>query len=279
MRNTQNLLVLLFSLGGILTDAALFGQNVELERKIEADSLVLYIANTSHMPLYVKVNLNEKVPADSRMNSDFVLAVQGERNKFLVVPIVDAADTTRLLQESFGNIQLEFGDPLTVQPDANFQYGLPFQRKKAYKLIQGFKGKFSHNKPASMFALDFAMPIGEKICAARAGRVVRVREDSREGGPSAKYRGKDNHVVVLHEDGTLGYYVHLKYNGVLVEEGQEVEEGDVLALSGNTGYSTRPHLHFVIRKPTIDGPVSIPFQFKEYSYRQLKEGRKFRRRR
>ena len=103
------------------------------------------------------------------MYSDFVLAAQGERAKFLVVPVVDAADTTRLLQERFGNIRLEHGDPLSVEPDASFQYGLPFQRKKAYKLIQGFKGKFSHNKPASMFALDFAMPIGDKVCAARQG--------------------------------------------------------------------------------------------------------------
>ena len=123
------------------------------------------------------------------------------------------------------------------------------------------------------------MPIGEKVCAARAGRVVRVKEDSKVGGPSAKYKGKDNHVVVLHEDGTLAYYVHLKYQGALVEEGQVIEEGALLGLSGHTGYSTQPHLHFVIRKPTVEGPVSIPFRFQEYSATQLREGRKIRRRR
>ncbi len=279
MRNTQKLLVLLLCLLGTLNETVLLGQQVQLERKIELDSLVLYITNSSYMPLYVKWDLNAKVPADSRMNSGFVLAPQGEREKLLVVPIVNAADTTELLQESFGRVSLKFGDPLTVEPDVDFRYGLPFQRKKAYKLIQGFKGHFSHNTPTSMFALDFAMPIGEKVCAARAGRVVRVKEDSKEGGPSAKYQGKDNHIVVLHEDGTLGYYVHMKYKGALVEEGQDVEQGDLLGLSGNTGYSTRPHLHFVIRKPTVDGPVSIPFRFGEYSYKQLKEGRKYRRRR
>lgn len=279
MRNTTTLLVLVFCCCNALMDTVLLGQNVEIERKVEGDSLVFYIANASHMPFYVKVNVNEKVPADSRMYSNFVLGDQGQRAKFLVVPVIDAADTTELLQESFGNIRLEHGDPLTVKPDGSFQYALPFQRKKTYKLIQGFKGRFSHNKPASMFALDFAMPIGDKVCAARAGRVVKVKEDSKEGGPSAKYRGKDNHVVVLHDDGTLAYYVHLKYQGVLVEEGQLVEKGELLGLSGNTGYSTQPHLHFVIRKPTVDGPVSIPFRFQEYSYRQLKEGRKYRRRR
>lgn len=279
MRNTITFLVLVFYSCPIFFSTVLLGQQVEIERKIEADSLVFYIANASHMPLYVKVNVNEKVPADSRMHSNFVLGDQGDRAKFLIVPVVNAADTTKLLQESFGKIRLEHGDPLSVKPNGSFPYGLPFQRKKAYKLIQGFKGKFSHHKPASMFALDFAMPIGEKICAARAGRVVKVKEDSKEGGPSAKYRGKDNHVVVLHVDGTLAYYVHLKYQGALVEEGQEVEKGELLGLSGNTGYSTQPHLHFVIRKPTVDGPVSIPFQFQEYSYKQLKEGRKYRRKR
>ncbi|MBX2875766.1 MAG: M23 family metallopeptidase [Saprospiraceae bacterium] len=279
MRNTQRLLVLLLCLLGTLNDAILLGQKVQLEREIEADSLVLYITNNSYLPVYVKCNLNAKVPADSRMNSDFVLAPEGEREKLLVIPIVNAADTTELLQESFGKVSLKFGDPFSVEPATNFQYGLPFRRKKAYRLIQGFKGAFSHNEPSSMFALDFAMPIGEEICAARAGRVVWVKEGSKEGGPSAKYKGKDNHVIVLHDDGTLGYYVHLKYQGVLVEEGQYIDQGDLLGLSGNTGYSTRPHLHFVIRKPTVDGPVSIPFRFIEYNYQQLKEGRMIRRRR
>ena len=279
MRNTKTLLVLIFCWCNLWVHTVAVGQNVEIERKLEADSLVFYIANDSHMPLYVKVNVNEKIPADSRMYSNFVLSAQGERAKFLVVPVVDGADTTELLQERFGSIRLEHGNPLTVEPDGSFLYGLPFQRKKTYKLIQGFKGSFSHNKPASMFALDFAMPIGDKICAARAGQVVKVKEDSKEGGPSAKYRGKDNHVVVLHDDGTLAYYVHLKFQGVLVKEGQMVEKGELLGLSGNTGYSTQPHLHFVIRKPTVDGPVSIPFRFQEYSYKQLKEGRKYRRRR
>lgn len=277
-RKAQHLMLTLLCLGGFFTESALWGQYVSMERKIERDSLVFYVANISHMPLYVKVDVNENIPADSRMHSNFVLPVQGDRAKIIVVPIVNAADTTWLLQESFGSIRLQHGNPFAVKPEIGFPYGLPFQRKKAYKLIQGFKGQFSHNEPTSMFALDFAMPIGEKICAARAGRVVRVKEDSKEGGPSAKYKGKDNHVVVLHEDGTLAYYVHLKYQGVLVEEGQVVEKGELLGLSGHTGYSTQPHLHFVIRKPTIDGPVSIPFGFQEYNHTQLREGRKIRRR-
>ena len=268
MRNTQNLLLLLLCLSGMMPNSFLLGQKVEVEHELEADSLVFYLVNYSYMPLYITVNVNDRTPADSRMYSDFVLPAKGERAKFLVVPVLQPSDTAELLQGSFGKVQLQHGDPLTVKPDGGFQYGLPFQRKKSYKLIQGFKGSFTHNKPNSMFALDFAMPIGDEVCAARAGRVVKVKEDSKEGGPSAKYKGKDNHVVVLHEDGTLAYYVHLQYEGALVEEGQEVALGDVLGFAGNTGYSTRPHLHFVVRKPTLEGPVSIPFRFQEYSYQQ-----------
>lgn len=278
MRNTTHLLPLILLL--LLTPKPeLCGQNVSVGRKIENDSLVVYMTNSSYLPVYIQVEANENIPADSRILSDFVLPAQGGTTEIMIIPVVNPSDTTQLLQENFGKIHLKHGDPFNVEPALDFPYGLPFQRGKSYKLIQGFGGAFSHQSAASWYALDFAMAIGEKVCAARAGVVVLVKEDSREGGPSRKYKGKDNHLVILHKDGTLAYYVHLRHQGVLVEEGQSVERGQLLGLSGNTGYSTRPHLHFVIRKPTQNGPIAIPFRFDQVKPSKLRVGRKIRRKR
>lgn len=255
------------------------GQEVYLEKKVEQDSFVMYLLNESYMPLYVQVMVNENIPADSRALSDFILPAKSESEKVIIIPILNDTDTTWLQKQNFADIRLQHGNPFEVKADNTYPYGIPFQRKKAYRLIQGFNGEYSHQEPASRFALDFAMPIGEKICAAREGIVVKVKVDSREGGPAPKYKGKDNHVVILHDDGTLAYYVHLDYEGALVKEGEQVRKGQELGFSGHTGYSTRPHLHFVIRQPTPEGPIAIPFRFAEYPEMDLKVGRKLRRRR
>ncbi|MGH8335412.1 MAG: M23 family metallopeptidase, partial [Gammaproteobacteria bacterium] len=88
--------------------------------------------------------------------------------------------------------------------------------------------------------------------------VVVKTENSQSG------RGSDasgNFVRVLHDDGTMGVYLHLKQGSVSVREGQRVAVGSPLALSGNTGNSSGPHLHFVVQRNTGEGLVSIPYQF------------------
>jgi murein DD-endopeptidase MepM/ murein hydrolase activator NlpD len=55
-----------------------------------------------------------------------------------------------------------------------------------------------------------------------------------------------NFVVILHSDGTTGEYYHLAEGGALVEVGDNVVRGQAIALSGNTGHTTMPHLHFAV---------------------------------
>ncbi|WP_309997394.1 M23 family metallopeptidase [Chryseobacterium sp. 2987] len=52
-------------------------------------------------------------------------------------------------------------------------------------------------------------------------------------------------------DGTFAQYYHLKENGVKVNLGDQVKKGDVIALSGNTGWCNGPHLHFVCYIPNL----------------------------
>ena len=106
------------------------------------------------------------------------------------------------------------------------------------------------------------MSEGTPVHAARGGVVVRVKDDSDIGGSSMRYDRWNNYVLIRHDDGTLGYYCHLQKGGVCVKPGQAVKTGQLLAHSGNTGFSSGPHLHFCVLQ-TRDGRqrVSIPVKF------------------
>jgi murein DD-endopeptidase MepM/ murein hydrolase activator NlpD len=123
------------------------------------------------------------------------------------------------------------------------------------------------------------MPEGTPVYAARGGVVVKIKDDSNRGGSSMKYDCYNNYVLVRHDDGTLGHYCHLKKNGVQVKAGQRVKTGDWIALSGNTGFSSGPHLHFCVFK-TRNGRErdSIPIRFNaaEGDGLTLATGRKYK---
>ena len=152
--------------------------------------------------------------------------------------------------------QYSLGDPAGAAQ--GYRYPFPW-RGGPFRLSQGANGDYSHFGPKNKYAMDIAMPVGTPIIAARAGVVVKT-ENSQNG------RGTDpsgNFVRILHDDGTMGVYLHLKQGSVSVREGQRVTVGSPLALSGNTGNSSGPHLHFVVQRNTGMGLVSIPYQFNQ----------------
>lgn len=127
--------------------------------------------------------------------------------------------------------------------DSSFVYVLPYETGKAYLLIQAYNSKLSHQNE---YALDFKMKPGTKICAARGGVVTSIRKDSDIGGLKDEYFSEANHIVILHSDGSRAYYWHLQKDGVFVNEGDTVIQGQTIGRSGNTGYSAFPHLHFEV---------------------------------
>ncbi|HEY5912401.1 MAG TPA: M23 family metallopeptidase [Verrucomicrobiae bacterium] len=146
--------------------------------------------------------------------------------------------------------------------DDDYVYNLPYSPGANYRVTQGFDGKFSHTGP-NQYAVDWQMPEGTLVLAARGGQVIRVKDDSDRGGDKIEHDGYHNYVVVRHDDGTLGYYCHLKKGGALVKPGQKIGTGSDIARSGNTGFSSGPHLHFCVYRP-IDGQqrISLPVRFK-----------------
>ena len=145
------------------------------------------------------------------------------------------------------------------QKDAVYQY--PYADGDYFPIVQGFGGGYSHSG-ASQSAVDFAMPVGTPIHAARAGIVIDLVEQHSSGGASLKYAKYANYVVILHGDDTTGEYYHLRKDGVAVTQGERVTAGQLIGYSGNTGFSSLPHLHFAVYHAKPFGKYqSLPFAF------------------
>jgi murein DD-endopeptidase MepM/ murein hydrolase activator NlpD len=146
--------------------------------------------------------------------------------------------------------------------DDSYVYSLPYAPGQAFRVSQADDGPFSHSGP-ERHAIDWKMPEGTPVLAARSGVVVGTKDDSEAGGPDRSFENSANYVLIQHRDGTIGNYAHLLRHGVRVRLGQTVDTGAVIGLSGNTGFSSGPHLHFSVFK-TRDGREreSIPIRFR-----------------
>ena len=130
-----------------------------------------------------------------------------------------------------------------VKEDTSYVYILPYENGSAYRVIQGYYSNFTHR---NRVALDFKMKPGTKIVAARDGVIVRAQENNNKGGWKTKFRQYANYLVIEHDDGTRAGYWHLQQNGIIGNIGDRVKQGQVIGLSGNTGYTFLPHLHFMV---------------------------------
>ncbi len=118
---------------------------------------------------------------------------------------------------------------------ASAPYKLPFPKGKRYQITQGpaehAKGLYpEYNK----HAVDFATPVGETVVASAAGKVYFEGWDS-TGAIQIK---------IDHGGNVCSQYTHL--SRTVIDKGQQVKQGQKIGLSGNTGISTGPHLHWNI---------------------------------
>lgn len=132
-----------------------------------------------------------------------------------------------------------------IKDDSSFVYHLPYEENRAHLLVQGYFSRYTHKHRA---ALDFKMKKGTKICAVREGVVIRIKADGKRGGGNSKYRADGNYIVIQHADSSRSGYWHLRHEGLFVKIGDTVKQGQVIGLSGKTGYSYFPHLHFIVWK-------------------------------
>ena len=153
------------------------------------------------------------------------------------------------------------GDP-TSQHEPDGLYRVPYAIASDYPISQAYPDVVTHRTPDSRDAVDIAMPIGTDIFAARGGVVFDVAADNYKSGLSLERDGPRANVVrILHDDGTYAIYAHLNWNTIRVRPGDRVTRGEYIADSGNTGFSSGPHLHFAIVQNVGLRLESVPFEF------------------
>lgn len=247
------------------------GQPADKEPKVffqrEKQLFILYASNSALYPISLQFDFDLKglKPIDDQ-ETIFVIPAQKDSLPLFTFVIPEGRSWSYKYTYSYS-----IGD-VNTQHDADHVYLLPFQEDEYYLLSQGYFGKSSHQNE---HALDFTMPKGTRIMAARKGLVVDVKEDSNKGCPRKSCNDYGNYIRILHADGSIADYYHLQQDGVLVDLGQQVEAGELIGLAGATGWASRSHLHFIVYQAGINGRESFPTLFKTRDHPEgtlLKEG-------
>ena len=229
---------------------------VELERHSANGRQTLLASNTLHAPVQLRLLPPGATSPYAEGYRDWVLPPHSriELQAFEVGTPAAAASTEQ-------RYTWLIGDPESRHaPDT--LYRAPFPVAVTHRVSQAWPSLATHTTPDSAHAVDIAMPVGSNVHAAREGVVVEVaagnfRSTSTPGDPSARA----NLVRILHEDGTFAIYAHLNWNSIRVRPGDRVRAGQYIADSGNTGFSTGPHLHFVVLKNAGLRMTSLPVTF------------------
>ncbi len=219
------------------------------------DAYLAWADNTLAGPIEVLLQLSrgDNVAGEPALPARATVPARGS----VLVSRLGTIDPTRDGRSEF-RLEVVPGDPSAKPRDV--EYGYPL-RTHELRVDQGFGGGFSHNDVQNRHAVDFAAEIGTPVVAAREGTVMQVESDFDKAGlNSEKYGGRANFVRILHDDGTMAMYAHLKTDGVLVRVGQQVRRGQQIGLSGNTGFTTGPHLHFAVQVNRGMQLQSIPFR-------------------
>ncbi|MEO1049723.1 MAG: M23 family metallopeptidase [Bacteroidota bacterium] len=153
---------------------------------------------------------------------------------------------------------------------------LPFLPGRSFKILQGHNGSFSHQSEYSKYAVDFDLQVGDTICAAADGVVVGLIDKYERGGNDRRLRDYANFITIFHPTANyFSQYVHLRLDGALINVGDTVVQNQPIGISGNTGFSGGPHLHFniLVIKSTGDNLKSFPVDFIDgYKGGALKKG-------
>ncbi|WP_265132173.1 M23 family metallopeptidase [Chryseobacterium oranimense] len=223
---------------------------IYLEQK--KDVVSYYVDNEDIYPISLSFPqqpevVNMKIPEKFKLIQ--VIPPQSKKHRIAYFVIDNKKKGWKI--DKIPNYYTLIGDATLKTYDSDYIYDLPFQKGKSFKVYQGYNGTFSHQNENS---LDFVMPEGTEITAARDGKVIEAVQTNNKGCPTIDCANLANYVSILHSDGSIAQYYHLKQNGVKVNIGDIIKKGDVIALSGNTGWTNGPHLHFVCYLPDFTSP-------------------------
>ncbi len=213
----------------------------DIYREKVEDGYRIYADNNSFFPISGKIKFKKykNLNFTNKKEEWYVVPANTKRKLLTELKVID---NTKPFYLHIGRYA-RYGDYYQKEYDKNFEYHLPFENNSTYYVLQGYNGSFSHR---GINAIDFRMPEGTKVYAARGGRVIRIKEDSNIFCPNQSCSKYANYIMIYHFDGTIGEYHHIQKNGVVVDEGDVITIGQHIGYSGNTGFSTEPHLHFQV---------------------------------
>ncbi len=155
-------------------------------------------------------------------------------------------------------------------------YRYPWQGGVSHTVGQGNNNPTGSHNGSQAWAFDFGLPAGTQIRAARAGTVEWLQENltatynpNQPTGPGnmpfpdGSLQNWGNAVRLRHPGGFTSWYFHIQANGVLVNVGDVVTQGQAIATSGNTGRSSGAHLHFQVQADSVDWGQSVAHTFGE----------------
>lgn len=229
---------------------------VRLEWQERDGRLLLTARNSTLAPVLVQLLPPASAIARDSLTGTWLVPADSSRELTAV-----AADD--LIAESVKELRFTwlYGDPAAShRPEA--AYRAPFPAAVSHPISQSWPKAVTHTTPDSRYAVDIAMPVGSNVLAARDGLVVEVASSNfRSSLEQGKAAARANLVRVMHDDGTFAIYAHLNWNSIRVRPGDRITRGQYIADSGNTGYSTGPHLHFVVLKNAGTHLESVPVRF------------------
>jgi murein DD-endopeptidase MepM/ murein hydrolase activator NlpD len=247
----QFILLFLFFLG--LTIQA--KPKVKVYYKQVENGYQLFVANDEFCEVSVVLRLNlDNLKASTRRQRIFV--IPAKKGHFKLMDLVAVRQGGYSFSFKFNVYR---GNISKATYDMNFPYYLPFKKGQSFNIGQGYDGAFTHQNKK---ALDFTMPIGTPITAIRRGKVILVVDSFSKHGETADFSRYANYILIEHSDGTFASYVHLKQNSSKVKEGDLVKIGQEMALSGNTGWTSGPHLHLEVYIPKAKKNQTIVTRFK-----------------
>jgi murein DD-endopeptidase MepM/ murein hydrolase activator NlpD len=200
----------------------------------------------------VEFAVKAQTPAGNKQGRGTV-APQSER---VLLDIAAAAGPAEIRYE-YGYVVGEPG----AQHRPTRPYRAPFAPAQRFTVTQAPPDAVTHVDASSRNAIDIAMPVGTAIHAAREGLVINVAARHFRTGLKLQDMDEANFVQILHDDGTHAIYAHLQLDTVRVKPGQRAARGEYIANSGNTGFSSGPHLHFVVLRNVGLRSESVPITF------------------
>jgi len=223
----------------------------------EKDDVALRGVNDCYGPVEVRVALSEARNIRSDRPPSFSVTLPARSSRELVR--LRRADPRQGFRYALSHTLVP-GDPqarhLPPRP-----YLPPVPAGQRFPISQAFHGALTHGHPQSEYAVDIPMAEGTPVHAARGGVIMEVANDFFTGGTEERFAERANFIRILHKDGTMALYAHLQLESLRYPRGSRVAAGQLIAASGNTGYSSGPHLHFAIQQNLGGELRSIPFVF------------------